>query len=56
MMEATPAAPLAVVQAELALELLVVALDTPADLGRRHEFGQRRRRSLRDGSPSGTRP
>src|SRR5262245_5187263 len=44
MMEAAPAPPLEMIQAEFVLELLVVPLDPPAELGQPHELGERDRR------------
>src|SRR5712692_3768740 len=41
MMKAPPAAPLEMVQPELILELLIVALDAPAELGQADEGGDR---------------
>src|SRR3989442_14321542 len=47
MMEASPAAALEMVEPELILELLIVALDAPAQLGEADEVGEGRR--LRQG-------
>src|SRR5881397_1030404 len=44
MMEASPAAALEMVEPELILELLIVALDAPAKLGEADEFGDGGRR------------
>src|SRR5712691_11930039 len=44
MMEPPPAAALEVIQAQLILELLIVALDAPAELGEADEGGDRGRR------------
>src|ERR1700687_4023624 len=44
MVEALPAAPFVVVQAHLVLQLLVVALDPPAELDQPHEIVERYRR------------
>src|SRR6266536_5940161 len=41
--EAAPAAALEMVEPELVLELLIVALDAPAQLGEADEVGERRR-------------
>src|SRR5215510_3550665 len=43
-MEASPAAALEVIESQLILELLVIALDAPAQLGEMHEGGEGRRR------------
>src|SRR6058998_3677598 len=43
MMEASPAAAFEVIEPELILELLIVALDTPTQLGEADEVGRRRR-------------
>src|SRR2546428_2249437 len=43
MVEAAPAAALVVIEAELVLELLIVALDAPADLHESHEILDRDR-------------
>src|SRR5687768_9131765 len=43
MMEPSPAAALEMIEAELILELLIVALDAPAQLGEADEVGDRRR-------------
>lgn len=40
-MKASPTAPLEVPQAEFLLEVLIVALDTPAQLGQTYQFAQR---------------
>jgi hypothetical protein len=40
MVEAAPAAPLEVVQADLLLEFLIVPLDAPAQLGEVDEFAE----------------
>ena len=45
--EAAPGPSFEVIQAELALHLLVVALDAPAKLGETHEFAERSRRRKR---------
>src|ERR687891_2952068 len=47
MMEAAPAAALEMVEPELVLELLIVALDAPAQLGEADEVGDGRRRRQR---------
>src|SRR5215510_14444299 len=40
-MEAAPPAPLEMIEPELILELLIVSLDAPAQLGEAHELRQR---------------
>jgi hypothetical protein len=42
MMKSSPGSPFVVVEAELLLELLIVALDAPAKLGQVHESLERR--------------
>src|SRR5712692_6655990 len=43
-MKAAPAAPFEMIEAELVLEFLIVALDAPAELGETDELADRRRR------------
>src|SRR2546422_4070240 len=43
-MKATPPAPLEVIEPQLILEFLIIALDAPAQFGEAHELGDRRRR------------
>src|SRR3989304_3925813 len=47
MMEPPPPAALEMIEPELVLELLIVALDAPAQLGEPNEVGDRRRRRQR---------
>src|SRR3989304_858215 len=47
MMEPPPPAALEMIEPELVLELLIVALDAPAQLGEPNEVGDRRRRRER---------
>src|SRR5216683_2438619 len=43
-MKATPPPALEVIEPELVLELLIIALDAPAQFGEAHKLGDRRRR------------
>src|SRR5882672_9901851 len=46
-MKAPPAAPLEMIEPELILEFLIIALDAPAEFGEAHEVGEGRRRRQR---------